>query len=59
VDEAALLHEAWDADPITKGFPAYVKDAFYAYWQCGILAHGFLWRAAGGHFVFASISRLY
>jgi hypothetical protein len=48
-----------DADPSTKGFPAYVKDAFYAYWQCGILAHGFLRRAAGGHFVFASISRLY
>jgi hypothetical protein len=31
-----------DADPDTKGLPAYVQREFYAYLQCGILAHGFL-----------------
>jgi hypothetical protein len=31
-----------DADPIAKGLPQHVKDEFYAYLQCGILAHGFL-----------------
>ncbi len=30
------------ADPSTKGLPDYVKEEFYAYLQCGILAHGFL-----------------
>src|SRR5947209_15671183 len=31
-----------DADPDAKGLPAYVQREFYAYLQCGILAHGFL-----------------
>jgi hypothetical protein len=31
-----------DADPDTTGLPAYVQREFYAYLQCGILAHGFL-----------------
>src|SRR5215471_5259333 len=31
-----------DADPDATGLPAYVERAFYAYLQCGILAHGFL-----------------
>ena len=31
-----------DADPDATGRPAYVERAFYAYLQCGILAHGFL-----------------
>lgn len=31
-----------DADPDTKGLPAYVQREFYDYLQCGILAHGFL-----------------
>ncbi len=31
-----------DADPTAKGLPGYVRDEFYAYLQCGILAHGFL-----------------
>jgi hypothetical protein len=31
-----------DADPTAKGLPAYVQREFYAYLQCGILAHGFL-----------------
>jgi hypothetical protein len=31
-----------DADPAAKGLPAYVQHEFYAYLQCGILAHGFL-----------------
>ena len=31
-----------DADPDTKGLPAYVQREFYEYLQCGILAHGFL-----------------
>jgi hypothetical protein len=31
-----------DADPTAKGLPQSVKDEFYAYLQCGILAHGFL-----------------
>ena len=30
------------ADPIATGLPAYVVDEFYAYLQCGILAHGFV-----------------
>src|SRR2546426_522536 len=31
-----------DADPDATGLPAYVEREFYAYVQCGILAHGFL-----------------
>jgi len=31
-----------DADPDAAGLPAYVQREFYAYLQCGILAHGFL-----------------
>jgi len=31
-----------DADPAAPGLPAYVQREFYAYLQCGILAHGFL-----------------
>jgi Transposase zinc-binding domain len=31
-----------EADPTTKGLPAYVRDEFQAYLKCGILAHGFL-----------------
>ena len=31
-----------EADPDTKGLPAYVQREFYDYLQCGILAHGFL-----------------
>src|SRR5262249_19770033 len=31
-----------DADPAATGLPAYVAREFYAYLQCGILAHGFL-----------------
>jgi hypothetical protein len=31
-----------DADPTAKGLPAYVKKEFYAYLQCGILAHDFV-----------------
>ncbi len=31
-----------DADPTAKGLPQFVKDEFYAYLQCGILAYGFL-----------------
>src|SRR5207245_6985798 len=31
-----------DADPDATGLPAYVEREFYAYLQCGILAHGFL-----------------
>jgi hypothetical protein len=31
-----------DADPEATGLPAYVQREFYAYLQCGILAHGFL-----------------
>jgi len=31
-----------DADPDATGLPAYVEREFYAYWRCGILAHGFL-----------------
>jgi hypothetical protein len=30
------------ADPTATGLPAYVVDEFYAYLQCGILAHGFV-----------------
>jgi Putative transposase/Transposase zinc-binding domain len=30
------------ADPTAKGLPAYVVEEFYAYLQCGILAHGFV-----------------
>jgi Transposase zinc-binding domain len=28
------------ADPTAKGLPEYVREEFYAYLQCGILAHG-------------------
>jgi len=31
-----------EADPDASGLPAYVQREFYAYLQCGILAHGFL-----------------
>jgi hypothetical protein len=31
-----------DADPNTRGLPAYVEREFYDYVQCGVLAHGFL-----------------
>jgi hypothetical protein len=31
-----------DADPTAKGLPRYVREEFYAYLQCGILAHGFV-----------------
>jgi len=31
-----------EADPDAPGLPAYVQREFYAYLQCGILAHGFL-----------------
>jgi hypothetical protein len=31
-----------DADPTAKGLPAYVREEFYAYLQCGVLAHGFV-----------------
>jgi hypothetical protein len=31
-----------DADPMAKGLPGYVKEEFYAYLQCGVLAHGFV-----------------
>src|SRR5215510_7891545 len=31
-----------DDDPEATGLPAYVQREFYAYLQCGILAHGFL-----------------
>ncbi|HEY7711504.1 MAG TPA: transposase zinc-binding domain-containing protein [Candidatus Entotheonella sp.] len=30
------------ADPTAKGLPDYVVEEFYAYLQCGILAHGFV-----------------
>jgi Transposase zinc-binding domain/Putative transposase len=30
------------ADPTATGLPAYVTEEFYAYLQCGILAHGFV-----------------
>jgi hypothetical protein len=30
------------ADPTAKGLPDYVREEFYAYLQCGILAHGFV-----------------
>jgi hypothetical protein len=29
-------------DPTAKGLPDYVQEEFYAYLQCGILAHGFV-----------------
>jgi len=31
-----------EAEPDATGLPAYVRREFYAYLQCGILAHGFL-----------------
>src|SRR5262249_9840175 len=34
----ASLHD----DPDATGLPAYVQREFYAYLQCGVLAHGFL-----------------
>jgi len=33
---------ALDADLDARGLPAYVEREFYDYWQCGVLAHGFL-----------------
>src|ERR671934_86162 len=33
---------SFDDDPGATGLPAYVQREFYAYLQCGILAHGFL-----------------
>ena len=31
-----------DADPMAKGLPPYVREEFYAYLQCGVLAPGFV-----------------
>ena len=31
-----------EAEPDATGLPAYIQREFYAYLQCGILAHGFL-----------------
>ena len=41
-DHLETFLAALDADPDTTGLPAYVQREFYAYLQCGILAHGFL-----------------
>jgi hypothetical protein len=41
-DHLETFLAALDADPDTPGLPAYVQREFYAYVQCGILAHGFL-----------------
>ena len=36
------MAHSYRALPDAKGLPAYVEREFYAYLQCGILAHGFL-----------------
>src|SRR6266700_1289763 len=41
-DHLETFLAALDADPEDPGLPAYVQREFYAYLQCGILAHGFL-----------------
>src|SRR5262249_51053767 len=41
-DHLETFLAALDADPEATGLPAYVAREFYAYLQCGILAHGFL-----------------
>jgi hypothetical protein len=41
-DHLETFLAALDADPDAKGLPASVQGEFYAYLQCGILAHGFL-----------------
>jgi hypothetical protein len=41
-DHLETLLASLDADPDAKGFPAYVQREFYAYVQCGVLAHGIL-----------------
>src|SRR5262244_2899907 len=41
-DHLETLLASLAADPEATGLPAYVERAFYAYLQCGILAHGFL-----------------
>ena len=41
-DHLETFLAALDADPDAPGLPAYVQREFYAYLQCGILAHGFL-----------------
>src|SRR5215468_8849754 len=41
-DHLETFLAALDADPDATGLPAYVEREFYAYLQCGILAHGFL-----------------
>src|SRR5262245_19386222 len=41
-DHLETFLAALDADPDAPALPAYVQREFYAYLQCGILAHGFL-----------------
>src|SRR5215831_10405543 len=41
-DHLETFFASLDADPDATGLPAYVQREFYAYLQCGILAHGFL-----------------
>src|SRR5262249_30667421 len=41
-DHLETFFASLDADPDATGLPAYVEREFYAYLQCGILAHGFL-----------------
>ena len=41
-DHLETFLAALDADPDAPGLPASVQREFYAYVQCGILAHGFL-----------------
>src|SRR4029434_4752515 len=41
-DHLETFLAALAADPDAPGLPAYVQREFYAYLQCGILAHGFL-----------------
>src|SRR5919201_2935111 len=41
-DHLETFLAALAADPDATGLPAYVEREFYAYLQCGILAHGFL-----------------
>ena len=39
-DHLETFLDSLDADPTAYGLPAFVKEKFYAYLQCGILAHG-------------------
>ncbi len=41
-DHLATFLATLAADPTAKGLPDYVTEEFYAYLQCGILAHGFV-----------------